>query len=228
MSKKVVVVLTVLSAVAAQIYASPSSQRQAPIGLLKAASLDAEGFAMNLARAAVPAVLEMHERDRRPGLLRPRVDLADRQLIGVEQLVSEFNRSRRDLRAEVIDGVIVIRPGSARLAYLDGGAPTGGIRVRGVMNAARKLCAPLDPAPDAAGGQVGSMLGGFEQRGVNVDIDVVTDGRSVLEVLVAVADTAPAHVPFVLASGAPTELRVSRIGFIHAEGATSELPVRSR
>jgi hypothetical protein len=26
-----------------------------------------------------------------------------------------------------------------------------------------------------------------------VDIDVVTDGRSVLEVLVAVADTAPAH-----------------------------------
>jgi hypothetical protein len=34
-----------------------------------------------------------------------------------------------------------------------------------------------------------------------VDIDVVTDGRSVLEVLVAVADTAPAHVPFGNSSG---------------------------
>jgi hypothetical protein len=150
----------------------------------------------------------------------------DRQrMIPLGDLAREFNSRHADYHAELTGDVFVIRPVARKATYLDGPAPPLQVRVRGVMDAGRKIFSPLDPRIDPPGARLGSFLGGLDtDLGLNVDVYLDGRGRKAIDLLNDVAMKGPGHAWLVLTTGDETS-RISAFGFIHQNGSTTELKV---
>lgn len=140
------VVAFVLTPTTALPQPSPAS---VPNYLLAAANGPLYDFALLAAHARLPVGLELHESDD-PQPFRPTVRLPEpddvEQTVSLSTVIATFNSTHRDYRAELVDGVMVVRPRVGRAAFLDG--PSGlesVVTVTGVPAALRTIFSPLDP-----------------------------------------------------------------------------------
>jgi len=178
-----------------------------------------EIFTGYLAATGVPAGLELRQGDR-PA--RKREIAIDRtSTISATELAKAFNERHADYFAAVLNGVFVIRPVAQRAGYLDTAAPTMELQVRGLIAAARKLFAPLDPRIDAPGGQMASGLGGLDFEGDGMAIALDTKGKAVLDVLNEITKKAAGHAWIVVTQTEAEVTRITQIGFIRSSGSTT-------
>jgi hypothetical protein len=137
---------------------------------------------MLLAAASVPSGIELREIDDLSSV-RPDYDFDQTSKVPASELVTMFNTQHRDYAANIIDGVIVIRPADGRVSFLDQPSTIAGrIEVTGLLTAAKAVFVPLDPR--MTGPAVSSMLGDVD-RGENARI-VLTGalkGKNVLNLL---------------------------------------------
>ena len=153
--------------------------------------------------------------------------LARQQTVAVDRIVATFNEGHEGYRAAIVDGVVVVRPLPRGTSYLDSKPVSGAVAAHGLMRFAEKVFAPLDNHLDRPGGRAGSSIGTLGppiDRGESVDVSIDATGRTVLEILNAVARQAPGHPWLVVSSDTPSP-RPDRFGFLHGQGTTSELPL---
>ena len=196
-----------------------------PAGLVDAAGTAPGILVHYLVEASIPAGIELQQSDM-PLTFPPKLAVDGRSTIPAAELSKAFNERHTTYRAEIVDGVFVIRPVARRASYLDQAAPPIRLHVRGIMAATRKLFAPLDPRLDAAGPRVGTPVGGVDLEGEAVDIDTDTAGKSVLNVLNAIVNHAPGRAWLALTTDQETTT-IGQIGFIRAN-AFSLLPISGR
>ena len=209
---------------------------QVPTALLGAAASDPKTFVHLLGETKVPAGLEMRQGDFVRASNSPRQwdpaqwtpdRLARQQTVAVDRIVATFNEGHEGYRAAIVDGVVVVRPLPRGTSYLDSKPVSGAVAAHGLMRFAEKIFAPLDNHLDRPGGRAGSSIGTLGppiDRGESVDVSIDATGRTVLEILNAVARQAPGHPWLVVSSDTPSP-RPDRFGFLHGQGTTSELPL---
>jgi hypothetical protein len=189
---------------------------QVPSGLVAAAGATPGVFADYLVESAIPAGIELHEADM-PRTFPPAMTIDRNTTMPIAQLVAAFNDRQKAYRAALVDGVFVIRPAAGKAAYLDAAAPGPRVRVRGLAAATRRLFAPLDPRLASGDARAPVAAGGKDDAGDAVQVDVDTNGRSILNVLNTLAKQVPNRAWLALTSdGEPA--RVSQIGFIRPNG----------
>lgn len=195
-----------------------------PPQLQRAARADPLVFGMMLAQSSLPAGMELRAADATP---RGRPDFSVKSDAGITTaaLADVFNGSRNDYRAALSDGVLVIRPTGPRALFLDRQSGIGRVEVTGVMNAARKVFAELDPSLAAPGGTIGSAINlDPSERGDDVALVLDGTGRTVIDVLNQIAKQS-GKVWFVAESAHPEAPDVVRFGFLHAGGASTAVEV---
>jgi hypothetical protein len=183
------------------------------------AAVPPETFVWYLVKARMPAGLEIHLADRVVETI-PQAVPPVFAAVTTGNLVSAFNTGHSRYKADLEGGVLVVRPRDRRSAYLDALAPPGRIQTRGIMTAARALFAPLSPLLNSPGGWVGSALGGIEDTGEDVKLDIDAEGITVVSVLNAIARSAPGHGWLVVTTD-QGEPDIMRIGFMHAKGSSA-------
>jgi hypothetical protein len=146
--------------------------------------------------------------------------------VAASALVSAFNDKQRAYRAALIDDVFVIRPAESRAAYLDARAPGMRLRTRGLSEATRWLFAPLDSRLAPGEPHIPGGLGGKDEAGDAVQVDLNVDGRSILNVLNELVKQLPNRAWLALTTDGDTA-QVGQIGFIRPNGY-SLLPVSGR
>ena len=211
--------------------------RLVPESLLDAAGANPYTFVHLLSQVGVPAGLELREADRpRRGDFRPQWQpeaLGKQDRIPLDMVLAEFNKAQRTYRAELVDGVINVRPVERRAAYLDSSAVTGTIRERGLMNVAGRLFEPLSPAQSATGGRISvlsSPVGVDIDRGENIDIALEVTGKPVVQLLNEIVGRTTQQAWLVVTSEMDAaqlpSSRVARFGFIHQHWTTTERPIQ--
>jgi hypothetical protein len=208
-----------------------------PAGLLQWANSDPMTFVQLLAEAGLPAGLELGESDYK--LVKTTRSRWNSQewnrerferdaTVPADELVTVFNASHPTYRADLQDGVFVIRPRTGRAAYLDTRALSGLLTARGLMAIGEKVFAPMDQRLNQPLGRPGSVLGrpGLEiDHGEQLDFSVNAAGLTVLEVLNEIARTGPGHAWFVVTAGGNVP-RLTRFGFVHRYGSTTGMPLK--
>lgn len=198
--------------------------QSAPSQLRLAAGSHPLVFAMMLAHASVPAGVELRASDATPRG-RPDFGFKREPVITTAALADAFNDTRTDYSAALSDGVLVIRPTGSRASFLDRPSGIGRVEVTGVMNAARRLFAGLDPALAASGGTIGSAINlDPSQRGDDVKLVLDGTGRPVIDVLNQIARQS-GKVWFVEDSDDPKQPNVVRFGFLHPGGSSTAVDV---
>lgn len=219
--------LTVASCGAALVGAvgtAPQAYNQWDLAAVRRPPLE---FVMDLAHAAIPAGIEIRAADRsneRYGdLSEVPPATADRG-----QLARLFNQHHSTYHAQLIDGVVVVRPSQDATPYLGQTlAPDVVLRERGLMRTIERIFSVLDPRLSAAGPRVGSVLGpvGVDvDRGENLAVEIDARGRSLIQVLDDLARAAPGHAWLVVTDG-QTPAHIIRAGLIHQYRTTTEEPV---
>jgi hypothetical protein len=202
----------------------------APVSVQQAASADPLSFVLVLAEAGIPAGLELRDADRRQASsMRPmtREQMSAEPTVPLEGVLAAFNQSHPDYRAEVVDGVVVVRPVTGRSGYLDSFAPNRTLSGQGLMRIAEKVFAPLDSRLDQPGGRIGSTLspiGVTVDRGEGLDLAIEARGRTVLSVLNELARHG--HPWLVVTSSERKGSPITRYGFAHRYRTTSEQPLQ--
>jgi hypothetical protein len=229
-NENVMQIIRVLSALAlVASFVEPSKAQigtGVPVELVDAAGRDPETFAANLAEARVPAGVEIRQADR-PRIASRTIKLSRERLVPLDRVTESFNARHSDYQAQLVNRMVTIRPTLKRATYLEQQARVS-IHVRGILPAMRRLFASLDATLDAPGGEVGSLLGGMDMdRGESISIDVDPDGKRVLDALAAIATSAPGHA-WLVVTDATEPVAIIKIGFVHGNGSTTELPVVTR
>jgi hypothetical protein len=180
-------------------------------------------FAMLLANASVPSGLELLDIDDVRPLKRPDFSLDRTAKIPANDLVKAFNSQHSDYHATLMDGVFVIRPVVRPVRFLDQPcALNSPIVVTGLLSAARRLFAPLDPSLSNGLGTTGSFVNAApDELGENIPITVDGD-RRVIDNLNQIVRQSPRTWYVVTKSRPDNERRIIRFGFIHSQGATIE------
>jgi hypothetical protein len=213
------------------------TDRLVPESLLEAARANPYTFVHLLSQTGVPAGLELREADRpRRGDFRPQWQpeaLAKQDRIPLAMVLTEFNKSQRAYRAELVDGVINVRPAERRSAYLDSPAITGTIRERGLMNVASRLFEPLSATKSVAGGRISvlsSPVGVDIDRGENIDVALEATDKPVVQLLNEIIARTTQQAWLVVTSEMDAAQlqspRVVRFGFIHQHWTTTERPIQ--
>jgi hypothetical protein len=201
--------------------------RRVPAALIASAALGTTEFVMVLAHAGVPAGLEIRAADYMPNR-RPNFEFAREPRVTVTEVVAAFNAAHTDYQAKLIENVVVIRPVRGSASYLDQQSSAGHIEVIGVISAARRIFAPLDPTLDARGGHIGSRIGmDGEQSGENAPIRLNGEGRTNEQLLNDVVSQSP-RAWIVITDIHGMTLEVARSGFIHQAGASTFLDITRR
>lgn len=190
------------------------------------AAQDPVAFVMTLADASVPSGLEVRRADAHPRSRPVRIDRAPAPL-NLEDLAAAFNLYHVDYHAVVVDGVLVIRPTTGRAPYLDSHPAIGEIHARGLMQAVRKVFAPLLPRGTSEGGQIGSAINlSAEEGGAHVLVSVEQRGRTVLEMLNEIVKTSP-RAWLVETEDHLDEPSVTAFGLVHVRGSITRVQIAS-
>jgi hypothetical protein len=215
-------IIVMVGVVAAQAAATPGSQRVSE-ALLKAADLDPMPFVMMLAQAGIPAGLEVRASDEIPRG-KPNLQFTNNQMVTLIEVVAAFNSRHIGYRAELREGVFVIRPVQNRAAYLDRPSSIGHVTVSGPMSAAGKIFAPLNPTLNGTGGTLGSSINvAGTQMGENTLIDINGHGRTNEQLLNEVVRQSPRA--WIVTTNGDAEARVVKVGFMHPGGAATFVDV---
>ena len=192
-----------------------------PSSLVLAASRPLGEFAFALADASVPAGLEIREVD--DGAAPPSSSNIDKnQRVPLEEVMTAFNARQHDYHAVVRRGVVVIRPVSGNVSFLERQSPiTQEIKITGLMAAARRVFVDLDS------GLSGPILNSIGHKGD--DIPVTLDGRggrTVMDTLNQIVAQAPGRVWVVTTREGRDGVRVVSFGLIQAGGSRRTQPMR--
>lgn len=195
---------------------------EVPSALLVAAQQSPLELVMALADASVPAGLELLSSDRLPRR-KPAFDVEPRPTVGLTDLRQAFNTRHADYRAAVLDDVLVVRPTRRTAAYLDQDSNLEPIVITGVMAAARKIFADLDPALARPGGLAGSAINlDPQERGEYTDVSLDGRGRKVIDVLNQLAKQSQ-RAWVVITSNDDRPPRVLEFGLIHRGGSSTRV-----
>jgi len=180
-------------------------------------------FAMLLANASVPSGLEVRDIDVVRPLKRPNFALDRSVNIPVADLIKAFNSQHTDYHAELANGVFVVRPTVRPARFLDQPSHlTSPIVATGLMGAARRLFAPLDPSLASGLGTTGSFVNASpDDLGENIPISVNGD-RNVIDSLNQIVLQSPRTWYVVTTKRQNGETLIIRFGFIHGQGITIE------
>jgi hypothetical protein len=141
--------------------------------------------------------------------------------VPVGDLVAAFNRVNRSYRAEMLDGVFVVRPINGRYEFLDSASPiTEPTKQIGVIRSLRIVFSPLDAA--LLKPSLGSVMG---KRAVEAfSTPILLDGsksRRVIDTLNQIAAQAPGAWQVITRRGADQSEKIARLAFIYSDGARS-------
>ena len=158
-----------------------------------------------------------------------REHFAKEEQVPVAEFIRAFNAAHGAYVSDIQDGVVIIRPVSGRAPYLDQRPLRGTLTAKGLFIMHATLTEAMHGRV-LTGGVAGSSLGtpGVEiDRGEGAQFSVVTDGRTVVEVLnEIVAQSAPRGWWVIRSNDASA--RIEQVGFIHRSGSMSsrvvELP----
>jgi hypothetical protein len=187
-----------------------------PRGLVDLVTATPGTFTDRLVDAGIPAGIELPERDMPRSFPAP-LTLDPAVTMPAAELAALFNERHPDYRADVQDGVFVIRPASGRAAYLDQPAPAPRMQVRGLMAATRRLFGPLDPKLETPAGKASPPIGGVDESGETIVLDLAPAGKPVLRVLNEIVSHAP-HRAWLALTADSMPPRVSQIGYIRPNG----------
>lgn len=158
-----------------------------PASLLVEAQRSPVDFAAALAKASVPAGLEIRESDDGPPSGEPLINVDPERRVPVSDVVKAFGAQHRDYRAVEMRGAVVIRPIAGILPFLDEASTIRpSVTVIGVMAAARHVFDPLRP------GLATAVV--LDSMGKGEDVPVVLDGRggrTVIDTLNQIVKQAP-------------------------------------
>src|SRR5688572_26033167 len=183
-----------------------------PVSLLKAADLHVMSVAQMLVEARCSVGLEIRRQDHESfatskqrwnpwTMNREHFDVQSRA--PVQDFLSAFNASQESYSAEVMDGIVLLRPRSGRAMYLESRPLTGVIQARGLMIMMATLTAAMEGRVLSGGIAASdiSPVGVEVDRATSVEFSVNADGKTVLEVLSAVAQQAAPRGWLVITSG---------------------------
>ena len=190
---------TLLVAASLAVQAPPPVE--VPVVALEAARGDPILFAKMLVHAGVPVGIEVRRDDQRrtgtkssPTWVGENMEKTAQELraapqVSLSSVIDTFNSTDKKYAAVLVDGVVVIRPHTGRLDFLDVLAPQpqcAGLPCNDLMSLAAGLFAPWDPSL-----VLGSFVGGsfLQPPGVKIDrgdiagLKIDTAGKTVMEVL---------------------------------------------
>lgn len=205
------------------------SGRQVPAALASAARGRPIEFAMLLAHASIPVGLEVYGSDRDPRTMPDWRSIRGDEMVPLAVVIAAFNESHGDYGAELMDGVLVIRPLARRAPFLDQPLMVSDLEVTGVETALRKMFKPIDPTLDAGGGILGSRSVTPEEAGDFMTVRF-TPGKTVLQTLNELA-IQTGHGWKVVTTGSEEKKGASQIvfaGFLHRRSITSGIQIRDR
>ena len=133
---------------------------------------------MLLAHLSVRVGIEVLEADRTPRRM-PAFDATYQQPLPIAKAVDAFNASNQDYVATVLEEVVVIRPRTDRVNYLDEPLVIKDPVITGASAALRRVFSALNPALGRGGAIVGSRPVDPVAAGDYVTI-TLTPGRSVI------------------------------------------------
>lgn len=198
-----------------------------PDGVQSVAQGHPMALAMVLVNASVPVGLEVLPSDKLPPS-KPDFTIEQKDVSDLAAVVSVFNRSHAQYEAELIEGVVVIRPIARKTTYLDRPIEVGHEAMTGAMLAIRRIFADIVPGGDSPGGILGSRFTGAEEAGAYVTISLVT-ADTVLDAINEVARQAIQGWLVVRAESPDTEEpQILEVGLIHSGGAISVIPLVPR
>jgi hypothetical protein len=200
-------------------FASAQSSITVPTTLLLASNRSPLELATLLGDAAVPSGFEVKQFDDGRPRTPPDFTFDRATRAPITDLIQAFNSTHHEYRAELMDGVFVVRPTAGAVRFLDEPAPIQGhVRVVGVMNAARLLLAPLDRSLSSTGALAGSVIGPPVDRGESTTIELNGDeGRKVIDSFNQIAAQSRRSW-LVLTRQDGATWRIVRFGFIHTQG----------
>jgi len=186
-----------------------------PASLLGPATASPIEFAAALAKASIPAGLEIHESDDVfAAVWPPDFQLDVRRKVPVTQMLKAFNDARQDYRASVTPaGVVVIRPVERRHPFLDTASDISApLTVTGVMRAARRIFTALEKR------LAGPHAGSGSLRGEDIPIVLNGSGRTVIDTLNQIVAHAPGRAWVVTTRSDGDYQRVIQFGFLEGDG----------
>ena len=193
------------------------SPRTVPASLLAAVDYPLAEFIRMIARVT-PAGFEMRESDD-VAPLRSTAVPEGQSTVALTEVVDAFNRVHRSYHAEIMNGVLVVRPIDRRVTFLDRPSPIREPTTQiGVMRAIRFVLSPLNPRL-LDGVVIGSTLGlhAFEGLSRSIALDG-SQPRRVIDTLNQVAVQAPGAWQVVTRRVAD-ETEIVQYGFIYTDGA---------
>ncbi len=185
-------------------------------------------FALLAVHARVPVGLELHDDDDpqpfRLSVKRPDPGVVE-ESVPLATVIDAFNSAQREYRAELMDGVMVVRPRTGRAAFLDGASGLEAVvTVTGVTQALRTVFSPLDPG--LAGPWVGSSYGPLEDLTSQVTIDG-SPGRTVMNTLNQIAGQRQAGW-YVVTRGVDRRREIARFGSLQPRLSRSTMAIKPR
>jgi hypothetical protein len=198
------------------------------MNVIRQAALSPVTVVMLLANAGVPSGLEVRASEPWQPTYMPDFDAPQLPELSGETFVRAFNTAHADYQASIQDSAIVIRPVGRHATYLDAPSTVGHIVVDGVMTAARKIFARLDPTVDAPGGVAGSYLGiSPGEAGDTAAISLDGYRQTTVDLLNQVVTQSP-RAWYVVISDDSGPARVLRCGFVHTRGSTTGMDLSRR
>jgi len=165
-----------------------------------------------------PAGFEMRESDD-VFPLRPTAVPEGQSTVALTEVVDAFNRANRSYHAEIVDGVLVVRPIDSRVTFLDRPSPISEPTTQiGVLRAIRFVLSPLNPRL-LDGVVIGSTLGlrAFEGLSLSIALDG-PQSRHVIDTLNQIALQVPGAWQVVTRRVAD-EAEIVQYGFIYTDSA---------
>jgi len=167
---------------------SVSATRQAadtvPEYLVGATERPFAEFLLTVANASIRVGVEIKEADNAPPSRSSRPTTGQSKQIPREQLVTAFNARRPGYRAVWVGDVLMIRPVSGRMEFLDSPSPIQApTTIVGLTQALRTIFSPLKPemlAGVAAGSAIGNEAGKALTERFTLD---GSNGRTVIDTL---------------------------------------------
>jgi hypothetical protein len=197
------------------------------MNVVRQAGLSPVTVVMLLANARVPSGLEVRASEPWQPRSMPDFDAPALPEVSGDTFVRAFNTAHADYQAAIQTGAIVIRPVGRHASYLDAPTTVGLMVVDGVMAAARKIFARLDPTVDGPGAILGSYGISPAEAGEAAPISLDGYGQTTVDLLNQVVTESP-RAWYVVISDDSGPARIIRFGFVHAHGSSTGIDLSRR
>jgi hypothetical protein len=212
--------MTLLIGMSSVVITQSKQGQTVPAALLVHASRPVSDFTQYLAEMSVPAGVEIRRIDN-AWFSQLESNIDRKATVALQEVIQAFNKSHREYQAQLMDGVLVVRPIQRTATFLDQSSTLQRVDVTGVRTALDRVFAQLKPALAGAGGRTGSYLGGAaDDFGDQTVISLDGIDRRVIDVLNQIVRQAP-RTWLVETSDDDTSARVVRFGMLLPNGKGS-------